>query len=143
MPVRLRRSVGANAQMKSLAAASTGYIKDRDTTVRYEVHRMREPGQQGVTRPALVEEFYGLDRARLAALAYALDGATVTGDRFTGRVSIVQVLNRGNVCCRTMPIDELDERVAFRLLNEVALPKADDLAFTVEQLQADIDGLRP
>lgn len=103
--------------MSILSAAVTGLRKDRDTTVRYEVHRER--GRDGGARPPAVEEFYGLDRARIAALGYALDGPTYAGDLFTGEVRVVQVLYSSGVRCRTELIDVVDERVASRLLNEV------------------------
>jgi hypothetical protein len=129
--------------MRALSAVATGIIKDRDTTVRYEVHRMRETGQERVARPPLVEEFYGLDRARLAALGHALDGPTPSGNRFTGVIHVVQVMYVSNVRCRSKVIDEIDERVASRLLNEVRLPKAGQLAVPVERLQAELDALIP
>jgi hypothetical protein len=128
--------------MKSLSIASTGIKKERDTTVRYEVNRMRAPGQNGIPRAPLVEEFYGLDRARIAALAHALDGASAAGDRFTGVVQIAQVFYSAGVRCSSAVIDELDERVASRLLNEVRLPKAGQLTVSVEQLQREVDALR-
>lgn len=129
--------------MSILAAAATGLAKGRETSVRYEVHREREDGQRGIPRPPTVEEFLGLDRARLAALSHALNGPTVTGDRFTGTVRIFQVLYRGE---RPMPptlIDEVDERVASRLLNEVRLPRANDLSVSAARLQAEVDALIP
>ncbi|MGJ0237729.1 hypothetical protein ACQEPB_04295 [Novosphingobium fluoreni] len=124
--------------MNPLAAATSGIKKDRDTTVRYEVHRMREAGPKGVARAPLVEEFLGLDRARLAAFAHALDGPTPSGDRFTGLIRIVQALYTSGVRCRSEVVDEVDERVASRLLNEVRLPKAGQLAVTIAQLQGEV-----
>ncbi len=105
--------------MSILAAAATGTKKGPDATVRYEVHRIREPGQMGAVRLPLVEEFLGLDRARLAALGYGLDGPTAFGERFTGLIRVVQVFYCAGVRGRVEVIDEVDERVAFRFLNEV------------------------
>lgn len=129
--------------MSILSAAATGLRRDRETTVRYEVHREREDGQGGAERPPAVEEFLGLDRARLAALSHALDGPTATGDRFTGAVQIFQVLYHCERPSSPKLIDEIDERVASRLLNEVRLPKARDLAVSVGQLQSEVDALLP
>jgi len=129
--------------MKALSAAATGLKKDRDSTVRYEVHRMRESGENGIARQPLVEEFYGLDRARLAAFGHALDGPTPSGDRFTGTICIVQVIYVSGIRCRSQVIDEIDERVASRLLNEIRLPKAAQLAVTLESLQVEVDALIP
>lgn len=129
--------------MNPLTAAVTGIRKDRDTTVRYEVHRMRESGENGIARQSVVEGFYGLDRARLAALGYALDGPTPNGDRFTGTIHVVQVIYVSGARCKSQVVDEVDERVASRLLNEVRLPNAAQLAISVERLQAEVDGLIP
>lgn len=131
------------ACMKNLSAAVTGIRKDRDVTVRYEVHRMRDPGQKGAARPPLVEEFYGLDRARLAALGYGLEGPTGIGDRFTGLINVVQVFYTSGIRCRSEIVDEVDERVASRLLNEVRFPRASELAVRVAHLQAEVDALIP
>lgn len=129
--------------MDKLSAAAAGLRNDRETSVRYEVHRDRESGAKGVPRPPIVEEFLALDRARLAALSHALDGSTVTGDRFTGTVRIFQVLYSYGKPSKPTLIDELDERVAFRLLNETRLPRPGQLAVSVDRLQAQIDGLNP
>lgn len=129
-----------------MAAQTTALMdakKCRDTTVRYEVRRERSAGREGAARPPAVEVFLSLDRARLAALGYALDGVTTsTGDRFTGVVQIVMVVraSAGEVGRRV--IDVIDERVAFRLLNDVRLPQAGQLALSVDQLQRKVDAIR-
>ena len=113
----------------------------REQRTTYEVIRAREPGEGGKERSPAVEEFAGLDRARLAALGYALDGPTSTGERFTGRVEVHRLfLVSGNVVSRSV-VDVLDERVAFRLLNELALPRADALSVSVERLQEEANRL--
>ena len=113
----------------------------REQRTTYEVIRAREPGEGGKERGPAVEQFAGLDRARLAALGYALDGPTSTGERFTGRVEVHRlVLVSGNVVNRSV-VDVLDERVAFRLLNELALPRADALSVSVERLQEEANRL--
>lgn len=124
--------------MDALKIAGTGERKSKDTTVRYEVHRMRE--HRGETA---AEEFNGLDRARLAALGYALDGPTTMGQCYSGLVQIRQVFYLSGVMCRTELIDEVDERVALRLLNEVTLPRADQLAVPLSRIQAEVNALRP
>lgn len=127
--------------MKALALVASGRRKERDTTVRYEVHRERESGRAGVAREPLVEEFLGLDRARIAALGHALDGATATGDRFTGLVRIFQAICPSGREPKRSLIDVIDERVASRLLNEARLPRAGDLAVSLDQIQAEVDAL--
>ena len=107
----------------------------REQRTAYEVHRARELGPNQVARPPRVEEFAGLDRARLAALGYALDGPTSTGDRFTGRVEVHRLFSVSEKVVSRSVIDVLDERVAFRLLNELALPHADSMSVPVERLQ--------
>lgn len=143
MQVPVPSHAGANARMDILSAAATGQRKERDSTVRYEVHREREPGAGGMHRKPIVEEFYGLDRARIAALGYALDGPIPIGHRFSGVVRIVQVIYVSGVRCRTELIDVVDERVASRLLNEVKWPHADEMAVPVERLQSSVDALIP
>lgn len=120
---------------------ATGIRNDRETTVRYEVHRECEDGRGGLPRPPVVEEFFGLDRARLAALGYALDGPAATGERFSGTVRIYQALCVGTAAGTRTLIDVIDERVAFRLLNETRLPRPGQLALSLEKLQAGIDEL--
>lgn len=113
----------------------------REQRTTYEVRRAREPGDKGIERSSIVEEFAGLDRARLAALGYALDGPSSKGDRFTGRVEVHQLfLVSGKVVNRSI-VDVLDERVAFRMLNELALPRADALSVSVERLQEEANRL--
>jgi hypothetical protein len=97
----------------------------------YEVHRERPSGRGS----AAVEEYSGLDRARLAAFAHALDGPRYTGESFSGTVTINQVRYLGRRRLRTELIDVIDERVAFRVLNELTLPRADQLGVSVERLQ--------
>lgn len=129
--------------MNLLNSAMTGEKKSKDTTVRYEVHRMRETGAGGVERPPVIEEFYGLDRARLAALGYALDGPAASVERFTGVLQVVQVMSHSGTVRRHDLIDVIDERVAARLLNEVRIPHASETSVSIDQLQADVDALIP
>ncbi|VWX56954.1 hypothetical protein [Sphingorhabdus sp. 109] len=103
----------------------------------YEVHRERASGRG----PAEVEEYSGLDRARLAAFAHALDGPSYTGESFSGTVEIHRVRYLGRQRLRTELIDVIDERVAFRVLNELTLPRADQLHVSVEKLQQEINKL--
>ena len=107
----------------------------REHRTSYEVHRHREPGNGGVLRSPVVESFDGLDRSRLAALSYALDGPTSTGDRFSGLVEVYRILRLGEKRADQQLVDAIDERVAFRLLNEIVLPRADQLSVSVESLQ--------
>ena len=103
----------------------------------YEVHRERASGRG----PAAVEEYSGLDRARLAAFAHALDGPSYTGESFSGTVAIHQVRYLGQRRLRTELIDVIDERVAFRVLNELKLPRANQLHVSVEKLQQETNKL--
>ncbi|MFN3631139.1 MAG: hypothetical protein ACK4XK_13960 [Casimicrobiaceae bacterium] len=119
--------------MRTTAATSGN---ERGTT--FEVHRLREPGEYGAARPPLIEVFAGLDRARIAALGYALDGPTAAGDRFTGRVRVFRVFRIGGDRVNETLVDDLDERVAFRVLNELALPRADAMAVSLERLQGEV-----
>lgn len=114
---------------------------DKGPVARYEVHRQREPATRGVQRPPVVEEFQALDRARLSALGYALDGPTSSSERFTGTVSVVQVLWSGDRRATSDLIDVIDERVAFRLLNEVRLPRPQELTVSLDSIQSEIDAL--
>ncbi|WP_373474295.1 hypothetical protein [Sphingorhabdus lacus] len=109
---------------------------ERERIIRYEVRREREIG----TMPA-IEQFLGLDRARLAALSYALDGPTYTGQRFTGQLTIHRVTYIQGKICLSELIDVIDERVAFRLLHEMRLPRADKMATTTEQFQRELDAI--
>ncbi len=115
--------------------------RNRDQRTAFEIHRLCEVGERGIPRPPLVEEFGGLDRARIAALGYALDGPTSTGDRLTGRVEVYRLRFLGERLLGRDLVDVLDERVAFRVLNELSLPHADALAVPVERLQAETDRL--
>lgn len=129
--------------MKALSTTATGARAGGVAAVRYEVHREREPGRGGVERGPLVQEFYGLDRARIAALAHALDGPTTTDDRFTGVVRIFQSMRVDEREAGRTLIDVIDERLASRLLNEARLPRADRMAVSLERLQAEVDALVP
>lgn len=115
--------------------------RNREQRTIYEVHRYRDDGAKSLTRAPAIEEFMGLDRARLAALAYALDGPVSMADPFTGRVEVHRVLYVGGRRINTALIDVLDERVAFRVLNELVLPHADDLSVPIERLQAETNRL--
>lgn len=115
--------------------------RNREQRTHYEVRRLRERGPKGVEREPGVERFFGLDRARLAALGYALDGSTVEGPLYTGRIEIFRVMALGDTVIRSDLVDVLDERVAFRVLNELSLPHADALSVPVERLQAETDRL--
>lgn len=115
--------------------------RNREQRTAYEVLRPREPGKKGVAQQPTVEEFAGLDRARLAALGYALDGPTSVGDKFTGTIIIHQVFYIGTERVRATLVDVIDERVAFRVLNELTLPRADQLSYPVERLQEEANRL--
>jgi hypothetical protein len=117
--------------------------RGKGVAVRYEVHRECEPGRNGAERQPVVESFYGLDRARLAALGFALDGPTRTGDSFTGVVRVYQAMHIDEHRAKRTLIDVIDERVASRLLNEARLPRADRLAVSLDRLQAEVDALLP
>ena len=114
---------------------------NREQRTEYEVVRARAPGPKGVERSPVVETFAGLDRARIAALGYALDGPASTGECFTGRVKIHRVDYVGGKSVNKSLVDVLDERVAFRVLNELALPCADALSVSVERLQEEANRL--
>ena len=120
---------------------TAGINQNREQRTIYEVRRYRESGEKGRERTAEVEAFPGLDRARLAALGYALDGPTSTGERFTGRVEVHRVLEVGEKRVSTALVDLLDERVACRVLNELALPRADALSVSVDRLQEEANRL--
>jgi hypothetical protein len=109
--------------------------------VRHEVHRERQIGARGVRSPDLVETHLGLDRARLSALTYALDGPSWAGERLNGVVKIFEVCYRNGRECRRTLIDHLDERVAARVLNEIRLPRADQMRIEIDQLQDELDSL--
>lgn len=115
---------------------SSRHPPERERIIRYEVRRERETG----TAP-VIEQFLGLDRARLAALSYALDGPTYTDERFTGQLTVQRVTYVQGKACHSELIDVLDERVAFRVLNEIRLPRADKMATSVEQLQREVNVL--
>jgi|GEM_PF-1937497 len=115
--------------------------KNADYAVRYEVQRQRGLTNHAKTshRAPLVETFYGLDRARLAALGWALDGQTVTGELFSGIVEIFEVAYASSKEVRRQLIDRIDERVAHRLLNELRFPKAEDMSYSLARLEAEVD----
>lgn len=123
-------------------AAPAGSNHEGNLVHRYEVRRSREPGLRGAERPPAVEEFLGLDRARLAALGYALDGPTYTGERFTGELSIVRVAYVSGARMTEEEVDRLDERVAFRVLNELRLPRCDEMAVGMDRIHAEAEALR-
>ncbi|WP_293645424.1 hypothetical protein [Sphingopyxis sp. RIFCSPHIGHO2_12_FULL_65_19] len=114
---------------------------DKGPVARYEVHRDREPGSRGIERQPVIEEFNALDRARISALSYALDGPTSSGERFTGTVTVMQVYWIGDRRASTEIVDVIDERVAFRLLNEVRIPRARELTVSLERIQAEVNAL--
>lgn len=118
-------------------------MSQTDYAVRHEVHRQRGVTNQANTalKKPLVEHFNGLDRARLAAFGWALDGPTVTGELFTGIVEIYEVAYVSGQVVRRELVDRVDERVAHRLLNELRLPKAEDMAFSLARLEAQVDRL--
>lgn len=108
----------------------------------YELRRLREAARGGAPREPEVEHFAGLDRARLKALALALDGPSVVADEFfSGTIEIHRTTYIGHARISSELVDELDERVAFRVLNELRLPRADQLALPVERLQAEANRL--
>lgn len=107
----------------------------------FEVQRERSHGSGGASRNPVVEEFGGLDRARLAALANALDGPTYSGNSFTGRILVIGRRFLGNREVESTLIDDLDERVAFRVLNGLRLPRSGDMAVSKKRLQTELDGL--
>lgn len=118
-----------------------GSIHEGSLIHRYEVRRDCAPGLRGSARPPIVEEFLALDRARLAAFGYALDGATHTGERLTGELSIVRVAYVSGARVMEEEVDRLDERVAFRVLNDLRLPRADQMAVAFDRLQAEADAM--
>lgn len=113
-----------------------------ERTVRYEVRRERLPGKGGVPVPPHVEEFLGLDRARLAALGYGLDGESgTTGERFTGivRIFAVHFVRRGQGGGRVeriqeVEVDAIDERVAWYVTNWMTIPRPEQLAVSLDEL---------
>lgn len=96
---------------------------------------------RGADRGPFVERYFGLDRARIAALGYALDGPTSSGERFTGEVTVVRITHIGGRPDREEVVDQIDERVAFRLLNELRLPRANQMALAFDVIQSEADKL--
>lgn len=122
-----------------MANSKSRYKHDRWTI--HEVHRERPEPKRGV-RPPIVEKFHGLDRARLAALGYALDGAKNAGNEeelFTGLVAIYRVMLQGERELSRDLVDVFDERVAFRVLNDLVLPRPGQLSVSVERLQDEVN----
>ena len=115
--------------------------QSRETRTIYEVRRLREPGKKGARREPDIETFSGLDRARIAGLGYALDGSATDRSFYTGIVEIHHVMTIGDRVVRRDIVDVLDERVAFRVLNELSLPRADAFTVPIERLQAEADRL--
>lgn len=96
-------------------------VEKKDRTARPQRSSRFEVIREKKQRPAEVEEHLGLDRARVQALGYALDGPR---GAYTGRVRVVQVFY---VNCKRGPcreLDVLDERVASIFLYGVDLPRA-------------------
>lgn len=129
---------GAEEEMRSIIHVSDD---ERRFSVRYEVHRLRAAGRAGVQESPSIEEFLGLDRARLVALAFALDGPVHVGHRFTGLIRVYEVFYRARIEVKRSLIDEIDERVAARILTEARFPIADQMAVSVEEFQAELDSL--
>lgn len=115
--------------------------RNREQRTFHEVHRLRGSDPKGIARVPLIEEHGGLDRARLAALGYALDGPTTSSEQFTGTVEVHQVTMSGDRLVKQELVDVIDERVAFRLLSELTLPRANHLAVPVERLQEEANRL--
>lgn len=83
--------------------------------IRYEVRRERKNG-----RALVAESFLGLDRARLSALAHALDGPTESPHFFSGRVQVFKVIRCHSAFGQTFVetcLDDLNEAVASVFLN--------------------------
>lgn len=90
--------------------------------IRYEVRRERR-----YDKPPQVDEHLGLDRARVVALGYALDGPSEAPDFFTGRVEVVKVIrcqSASGFASTSALMDRLDEAGASVFLNSVELPRA-------------------
>lgn len=124
-----------------MARHNSQYQNERRTI--HEVHRERPLGPKNQRRP-VVEIHPGLDRARLAALGYALDGARVSGpedELFTGLVFIYRVMLIGEQELHRELVDVIDERVAFRVLNDLDLPRPEQLSVSVERLQEEVNRL--
>ena len=114
---------------------------ERKFSVRYEVHRERERGRAGVVPPPTIEIFLGLDRARLSALSNALNGPSHTGYKYSGTVRVFEIFYRGSCEFKRALVDVIDERVASRVLNEVRLPRANQLSVSMESLQEEFNDL--
>lgn len=108
----------------------------------YQVRRQRRGGEGGVAREPYIESFPGLDRARLAAFAHALDGPDGPDKTATGVVEICRVRLSGEDVITQELVDVIDERVAFRLLNDIELPRAATLSVPIERLQEEVNRLK-
>ena len=115
---------------------------DQRYDTRYEVHRSRFPGKGGAIKAPFVASYLGLDRARLAALGWALEGQSMIDECFTGIVSIYKVGGFNGRRSAAELVDVIDERVAFRVLNELALPRPEDLTVSIERMQVEVDRLK-
>lgn len=107
----------------------------------YQVQRERSAGQGDAIRKPTLEEHACLDRARLSPLNHALDGPTATGNMFTGVVSVMRRTYVGERMVANELVDVIDQRVAFRNLYELELPRASELEVAVQQLRAETDQL--
>lgn len=108
----------------------------------HEVRRQRRGGESGLPREPYIESFHGLDRARLAAFAHALDGPDGPDKTVTGVVEIYRVRLSGEKVITQDLVDVIDERVAFRLLNDIELPRATNLSVPIERLQEEVNRLK-
>jgi hypothetical protein len=102
---------------------------------------MRQSAHGGVTRSPYVETFHGLDRARLSAFTHALDGPDGPDKSVTGVVEVYRIHRQGSQVLSEEIVDVIDERVAFRFLNNIELPRADQLSVAVERLQEEVNRL--
>ena len=88
-----------------------------NVTVRYLVVRKVEGNRSTVVEP---EAFIGLDRARLAAFSHALDGS-IQKQGLTGRVTLERIQYASGKGIGRALVDPIDERLAFRVLNDMRL----------------------
>ena len=128
--------------MKTKAHTYSNRTGQRYERTVYEVRRQRRGGEGGVPREPYIETFYGLDRARLAAFAHALDGPDGPDKTVTGVVEICRVRLYGEDVITQELVDVIDERVAFRVLNDTKLPRPSALAVPLERLQEEMNRLK-